>query len=81
MNGVSNNKQKSPAMIQTGNELPSVPVEPVDANGVSDVGSAEILGQRRVVLFGVSRGVTARGAPAILLALQGEAVACQGVQR
>lgn len=45
-------------MIQAGDKLPSVPVKFVDANGVTDVDSAEILGQGRVVLFGVPGAFT-----------------------
>jgi peroxiredoxin len=45
-------------MIQTGDRLPSVPVKLVDANGVADADSAEILGHGRVVLFGVPGAFT-----------------------
>ena len=45
-------------MIQAGDKLPSVPVKLVDANGVSDADSAGILGQGRVVLFGVPGAFT-----------------------
>ena len=45
-------------MIQTGDKLPSVPVKLVDANGVSDADSAELLGHGRVVLFGVPGAFT-----------------------
>jgi peroxiredoxin len=45
-------------MIQTGDRLPSVPIKLVDANGVSDADSAQILGQGRVVLFGVPGAFT-----------------------
>ena len=45
-------------MIQAGDKLPSVPVKLVDAEGVSDADSAEILGRGRVVLFGVPGAFT-----------------------
>lgn len=45
-------------MIEAGDLLPSVPVKYIDANGISDVDSAEILGQGRVVLFGVPGAFT-----------------------
>jgi glutaredoxin/glutathione-dependent peroxiredoxin len=45
-------------MIEAGDRLPSVPVKLVDATGVSDGDSAQILGQGRVVLFGVPGAFT-----------------------
>lgn len=45
-------------MIQVGDKLPSVPVKLVDANGVSDGDTADILGHGRVVLFGVPGAFT-----------------------
>jgi peroxiredoxin len=45
-------------MIQVGDKLPSVPVKLVDANGVADADSAQILGQGRVVLFGLPGAFT-----------------------
>ena len=45
-------------MIQTGETLPSVPVKLIDAAGVSDANTLDILGQGRVVLFGVPGAFT-----------------------
>lgn len=45
-------------MIQAGDKLPSVPVKFIDASGCVDADSAEILGQGRVVLFGVPGAFT-----------------------
>jgi peroxiredoxin len=45
-------------MIEAGDKLPSVPVKYVDASGVSDGDTAELLGQGRVVLFGVPGAFT-----------------------
>jgi peroxiredoxin len=45
-------------MIQAGDTLPSVPVRLVDANGVTETESAEILGHGRIVLFGVPGAFT-----------------------
>jgi glutaredoxin/glutathione-dependent peroxiredoxin len=45
-------------MIQAGDLLPSIPVKLVDANGISDADSAQILGQGTVVLFGVPGAFT-----------------------
>lgn len=45
-------------MIQTGDKLPSVPVKLVDTSGVSDADSIDLLGQGRVVLFGVPGAFT-----------------------
>lgn len=45
-------------MIQAGDRLPSVPVKFIDANGVLDGDTAEILGHGRVVLFGVPGAFT-----------------------
>ena len=45
-------------MIEAGDRLPSVPVKFVDASGVSDGDTDEILGQGRVVLFGVPGAFT-----------------------
>jgi peroxiredoxin len=45
-------------MIEAGDKLPSVPVKYVDAGGVSDGDTAELLGQGRVVLFGVPGAFT-----------------------
>jgi glutaredoxin/glutathione-dependent peroxiredoxin len=45
-------------MIQAGDKLPSVPVKYVDASGVSDGDTAELLGHGRVVLFGVPGAFT-----------------------
>jgi len=45
-------------MIQLGDKLPSINVKLVDAAGVSDATTLEILGQGRVVLFGVPGAFT-----------------------
>lgn len=45
-------------MIQAGDKLPSVPVKFVTAEGVSDADTSDILGQGRVVLFGVPGAFT-----------------------
>jgi peroxiredoxin len=45
-------------MIQAGDKLPSVPVKLVDASGVADADSSQILGQGRVVLFGLPGAFT-----------------------
>jgi peroxiredoxin len=45
-------------MIQAGDKLPSVPVKLVDATGISDGDTAAILGQGRIVLFGVPGAFT-----------------------
>ena len=45
-------------MIQPGEKLPSVPVKLVDAAGVNDATTLDILGQGRVVLFGVPGAFT-----------------------
>ena len=45
-------------MIQAGDKLPSVPVKFIDANGVSDADTAQILGSGRVVMFGVPGAFT-----------------------
>lgn len=45
-------------MIQSGDKVPSVPVKLIDANGVSDVTSADVLGQGRVVFFAVPGAFT-----------------------
>ena len=45
-------------MIQAGDKLPSVPVKFIDADGVSDADTVEILGRGRVVLFGVPGAFT-----------------------
>ena len=45
-------------MIQTGDKLPSVPVKLVTADGVSDVDTAAVLGEGRVVLFAVPGAFT-----------------------
>ena len=45
-------------MIQAGDKLPSVPVKLVDAGGVHDVDSGDLLGLGRVVLFGVPGAFT-----------------------
>ena len=45
-------------MIQPGEMLPSVPVKLVDAAGVSDADTRDILGTGRVVLFGVPGAFT-----------------------
>jgi peroxiredoxin len=45
-------------MIEAGDKLPSVPVKYVDASGVSDGDTAELLRQGRVVLFGVPGAFT-----------------------
>lgn len=45
-------------MIHTGDTLPSVPVKLIDASGVSDASSTDILGKGRVVLFGVPGAFT-----------------------
>ncbi len=45
-------------MIQAGDKLPSIPVKLVTAEGVSDVGTLDILGTGRVVLFGLPGAFT-----------------------
>ncbi len=45
-------------MIQLGDKMPSVAVKLVDANGISDGDSAEILGHGKVVFFGVPGAFT-----------------------
>ena len=45
-------------MIQAGDKLPFVNVKLVDAAGVSDASTLDILGQGRVVLFGVPGAFT-----------------------
>jgi peroxiredoxin len=45
-------------MIKTGDKLPSVPVKFIDADGVSDADTAEVLGHGRVVIFGVPGAFT-----------------------
>jgi glutaredoxin/glutathione-dependent peroxiredoxin len=45
-------------MIEAGDRIPSVPVKYVDAEGMRDVDSAEILGKGRVVFFGVPGAFT-----------------------
>lgn len=45
-------------MIQPGEKLPSVSVKLIDAGGVSDADTRDILGQGRVVLFGVPGAFT-----------------------
>jgi peroxiredoxin len=45
-------------MIQAGEKLPSVPVKYIDAAGVIDADSAEIMGVGRIVLFGVPGAFT-----------------------
>jgi peroxiredoxin len=45
-------------MIKTGDKLPSVPVKFIDADGVTDVDTAEVLGHGRVVIFGVPGAFT-----------------------
>lgn len=45
-------------MIQPGDKMPSVAVKLVDANGVSDGDSAEILGHGKVVFFAVPGAFT-----------------------
>jgi len=45
-------------MIKAGDKLPSIPVKLIDANGVSDATTLDILGQGRVVLFGVPGAFT-----------------------
>jgi glutaredoxin/glutathione-dependent peroxiredoxin len=45
-------------MIKAGDKLPSVPVKFIDADGVSDRDTAEILGHGRVVIFGVPGAFT-----------------------
>jgi glutaredoxin/glutathione-dependent peroxiredoxin len=45
-------------MIQAGDKLPSVPVKFIDADGVSDADTAEVLGHGRVVIFGVPGAFT-----------------------
>lgn len=45
-------------MIQAGDRLPSVPVKLVDMAGVSDADSGALLGQGRIVLFGVPGAFT-----------------------
>jgi peroxiredoxin len=45
-------------MIKTGDKLPSVPVKFIDADGVTDADTAEVLGHGRVVIFGVPGAFT-----------------------
>jgi peroxiredoxin len=45
-------------MIKTGDKLPSVPVKFIDADGVADADTAEVLGHGRVVIFGVPGAFT-----------------------
>lgn len=45
-------------MIKTGDKLPSVPVKYIDADGVTDADTAEVLGHGRVVIFGVPGAFT-----------------------
>ena len=45
-------------MIKAGDTIPSVPVKLVDADGVQDVDSRELLGEGRVVFFGVPGAFT-----------------------
>jgi glutaredoxin/glutathione-dependent peroxiredoxin len=45
-------------MIEAGDRIPSVPVKYVDADGVRDVDSAEVLGEGCVVFFGVPGAFT-----------------------
>ena len=45
-------------MIKTGDKLPSVPVKFLDADGVTDADTAEVLGHGRVVIFGVPGAFT-----------------------
>jgi glutaredoxin/glutathione-dependent peroxiredoxin len=45
-------------VIQAGDRIPSFPVKFIDAEGVRDADSAEILGKGRVVFFGVPGAFT-----------------------
>ena len=45
-------------MIQVGDKLPSVPVKFIDADGVSDADTAQVLGRGRIVIFGVPGAFT-----------------------
>jgi peroxiredoxin len=45
-------------MIQPGDTLPSVPVRLIDAEGVQETDTAAVLGEGRVVLFGVPGAFT-----------------------
>jgi peroxiredoxin len=45
-------------MIQSGDRIPSIPVKLIDSEGTHDVNSDELLGQGRVVLFGVPGAFT-----------------------
>lgn len=45
-------------MIKAGDKLPSVPVRLIDANGITPTDTRAILGQGRVVLFGVPGAFT-----------------------
>jgi peroxiredoxin len=45
-------------MIQSGDKIPSVPVKYIDADGVADATSDEILGKGKVVFFGVPGAFT-----------------------
>jgi peroxiredoxin len=45
-------------MIQAGDKLPSIAVKLIDAAGVSDADTLDILGKGRVVLFGVPGAFT-----------------------
>src|SRR5688572_28783511 len=45
-------------MIESGDRIPSVPVRYIDAEGTREVASDEILGQGRVVFFGVPGAFT-----------------------
>lgn len=45
-------------MIKSGDKIPSVPVKYIDANGISDIASDAILGEGKVVFFGVPGAFT-----------------------
>ncbi|MEO8758139.1 MAG: peroxiredoxin [Devosia sp.] len=45
-------------MIEVGDKLPSIPVKLVDTAGVTDADTLDILGEGRVVLFGVPGAFT-----------------------
>src|ERR1700754_4706985 len=45
-------------MIKAGDSIPSVPVKFIDADGVHDTSSTDVLGQGRVVFFGVPGAFT-----------------------
>lgn len=53
-----NETEGGTAMIQAGDRIPSVPVKLVDSDGVHDADAQNVLGQGRVVFFGVPGAFT-----------------------